>query len=282
MGYLQKRVTGHQHEIDQVIFAPFGDDPVLISQVTITNRSDRVSRPRWVEYWGCHNYQFSYRSLMEAALLGDATKVTDLRRDLSNQLTHKFRALKGSMGVIETQTFRGRTRQEEESWQKVQAALKANPTGFYGGTGCAFGSGRQHGRYPPPSTFLVSLDAPANGFATNGAEFFEGGIERPLGMRRRLNNDLGSRGPGSALILERDLTLNPGESRTIYFLYGYLPAGFDLDTLMAKYFYNSVLSKDAGQTTPNFPVMNMHVHAWPLYSAAKLTGLRFHESGLEF
>ena len=133
MGYLQKRVTGHHHEIDQVIFAPFGDDPVLISQVTITNRSDRVSRPRWVEYWGCHNYQFSYRSLMEAALLSDATKVTDLRRDLSNQFTHQFQALKSGKGVIETQTFRGRTRQEEESWQKVQAALKANPTGFYGG-----------------------------------------------------------------------------------------------------------------------------------------------------
>ena len=75
MGYLRKRVTGHQYEIDQVIFAPFGDDPVLISQVTITNHSKRASRPRWVEYWGCHNYQFSYRSLMEAALLGEATDV---------------------------------------------------------------------------------------------------------------------------------------------------------------------------------------------------------------
>jgi hypothetical protein len=40
MGYLRKRVTGQQYEIDQAIFAPFGDDPVLISQVTIT--MDRV------------------------------------------------------------------------------------------------------------------------------------------------------------------------------------------------------------------------------------------------
>jgi hypothetical protein len=28
--------------------------------------------------------------------------------------------------------------------------------------------------------------------------------------------------------------------------------------------------------------MNMHSHAWPLYSAAKLLGLEFHETGLNF
>jgi hypothetical protein len=28
--------------------------------------------------------------------------------------------------------------------------------------------------------------------------------------------------------------------------------------------------------------MNMHPHAWPLYSSAKLLGLEFHESGLTF
>lgn len=28
--------------------------------------------------------------------------------------------------------------------------------------------------------------------------------------------------------------------------------------------------------------MNMHTHAWPLYSAAKLLGLEFHENGINF
>src|SRR5208282_4274929 len=39
-GYLRKKVAGEKYAIDQVIFAPFGDDPVLISQVTITNHGD--------------------------------------------------------------------------------------------------------------------------------------------------------------------------------------------------------------------------------------------------
>jgi len=65
--------------------------------------------------------------------------------------------------------------------------------------------------------------------------------------------------------------------------------------------YNSVLSRYPGQTMfaeppspdyktqadwgfnwTDFPVMNMHPHAWPLYSAAKLLGLEFHEGGINF
>jgi hypothetical protein len=65
--------------------------------------------------------------------------------------------------------------------------------------------------------------------------------------------------------------------------------------------YNSVLARLPGQTRhavptspdpkertmldvfwTNFPVFNMHPHAWPLYSAAKLLGLEFRSSGLRF
>ena len=99
MGYLRKRVTGHVYEIDQVIFAPFGDDPVLVSQVTITNHSLQSVKPRWVEYWGCHNYQFSYRSLMEAALLGDATDVVRLRREFAERFTHQFHVVEERKGI---------------------------------------------------------------------------------------------------------------------------------------------------------------------------------------
>jgi hypothetical protein len=65
--------------------------------------------------------------------------------------------------------------------------------------------------------------------------------------------------------------------------------------------YNSVISEYPGQTvfTPrlpdggkspadwglnwtDFPVMNMHIHAWPLYGAVKLLGVEFDELGLSF
>src|SRR5437879_5706167 len=39
IGYFRKKLRAENYGIDQVIFAPFGDDPVLISQVTISNNA---------------------------------------------------------------------------------------------------------------------------------------------------------------------------------------------------------------------------------------------------
>lgn len=64
-GYFRKKVRGDSYSIDQVIFAPFGDDPVLISQVTLANSGRGEANLRWIEYWGCQLYQFSFRSFME-------------------------------------------------------------------------------------------------------------------------------------------------------------------------------------------------------------------------
>jgi hypothetical protein len=66
IGYFRKRVAGKNLHADQVISAPFGDDPVLLSQVTITNHGQSASSLRWIEYWGCQNYQFSFRSFIES------------------------------------------------------------------------------------------------------------------------------------------------------------------------------------------------------------------------
>jgi hypothetical protein len=234
IGYLRKRVVGHPYEIDQVIFAPFGDDPVLISQVTITNHSSHAVSPRWVEYWGCHNYQMSYRSSMEASVM-KGVLAADLRRNFGGRFSHRFQTVRNGAGLLESQTFPGRSPEEEQAWREVQDSLKKDPTGFSGGPMPPLASGATMEDLHPPSTFLVSLDAPADGFATNAAEFFSGGIERPAGMTEKLNNNLGTTGPESAFFLERDLALKPGESRTLYFLYGYLPEGFELDSLVAKY-----------------------------------------------
>ena len=79
MGYVRKRVAGGGFDVDQVILAPFGDDPVLLSQVTITNKSQSAAALRWVEYWGCRNYQFSFRSFIES-FSGQASPVAMRRR----------------------------------------------------------------------------------------------------------------------------------------------------------------------------------------------------------
>ncbi|GAG26772.1 unnamed protein product, partial [marine sediment metagenome] len=56
IGYLQKKVTGKGYSVNHVIFAPFGDDPVVVSQVKITNNRNVRVDLRWIEYWGCYIY----------------------------------------------------------------------------------------------------------------------------------------------------------------------------------------------------------------------------------
>src|SRR5580704_4589181 len=122
-GYFRKTVKGQKYAIDQVIFAPFGDDPVLLSAVTVTNRGNQEANLRWVEYWGCHNYQFSYRAWMKAEVLHSANGA-DLRRQFGARFAHEFRAMPNRAGLIETQKFLGRAPEDKQLWEQVQASLK--------------------------------------------------------------------------------------------------------------------------------------------------------------
>lgn len=233
-GYFRKTVKGHNWEADQVIFAPFGDDPVLISQVKVRNHGKAPADLRWIEYWGCLNYQFSYRSWMQANLGG--ANAAELRRRFAGRFAHEFRVTPGRLGLAEHQQFLGRTEEDKKAWTQIQAYLKNNPTGFLGGPVPDPAPGTAMEDLVPPATFLVSLDGAIDGFATNAAEFFgSGGIDHPAGLAAKLKDDLTSTGPDSALLLERHLALKPGESRSMHFLYGYLPEGFALDALVKKY-----------------------------------------------
>ena len=234
-GYLQKKVQVTPYSVDQVIFAPFGDDPVLISAVTIANHGAQEAILRWVEYWGCQNYQFSFRAWMQGTITGKAS-VPRLRRDFAARFTHEFQALPNRAGLIESQKFTGRSEQDTQMWDAVQASLKKDPSGFYGGPVPDFPMRVSFEDLNPPRTFLVSLDAPADGMATDAASFFgAGGVNHPAGLSGPLNGSLDATGPASAHLLERRLQLKPQESRTIYFMYGYLPAGFEVESLIAKY-----------------------------------------------
>ena len=264
MGYLQKRVTAHDYTADHVLFAPCGDDPVLVSQVTITNHSQDTVHPRWVEYWGCSNYQFSYRSLMESGVLAGSPDAVHRRRDLAARFSHSFSMLAGGRGLLESQTFLGRTPEEEHAWLETQAFLAAKPTGFFGGPTPPIPPGASMDDLTPPRTFLASLDAPADAVTTDSTQFFHGSIEHPLGMSAPLDNNLAAHGPESAFFLQRNLVLKPGESRTLFFLYGYLPHGFTADALIARYSVDpqTLWSRSSMQWKSSAPMFRTSAHPW--------------------
>jgi hypothetical protein len=225
LGYLRKIAHSAGYTADQTIFAPYGDDPALISLVTITNHSAKAANLRWVEYWGASNYQFSYRARMETDAVRDSVRCAARRRNFARRFEHNFE-LAGNRGLLERQRFLGRDPEEEALWQKMLAAKQAPGTA----PGASFDD------LNPPPTFLVSLDGSADGYATDASVFFgSGGILHPAGLAQKLPSTLTAKGPESAHILERAFTLEPGRTKTIAFLYGYLPEGFTLAELTERY-----------------------------------------------
>lgn len=59
LGYVEKRVAGRGLGVRQVVFAPFGDDPLVVSEVEIENRRATPADLRWVEYWDGTPYPLS-------------------------------------------------------------------------------------------------------------------------------------------------------------------------------------------------------------------------------
>jgi len=236
VGYLRKKVTGSGYIIDQVIFAPFGDDPVLISQATLTNQGTSSADLRWVEYWGAQAYQFSYRSFMESAAMMDQRKAPELRRRFAERFTHRFQLLDGPSGLLESKQFQGRAPEDEKIWAGLQKFMAANPSTFLGPAFEAPTPDAAMEDLNPPPTFLLSLDAAADAFSTNARTFFgTGGVRAPSGLAEPLDGRLDTAGPEAALLLERRVSLKPGETRTLYFAYGYLPQDVELEKLTAKY-----------------------------------------------
>ena len=226
-GYLRKLVKGGRYTVDQTVFAPYGDDPVLISLVKITNHGKDAVNARWVEYWGCSNYQFSDRALMEAAAVKDPKRGGGaFRRAFAERFEHSFEVTANGRGLLEKQRFLGRTAQDEAIWAQVKAAAKLPE----------LAAGASFDDLNPPSTFLVSLDAPMDGYATDGAAFFgAGGGANPAGLKEKLDKSTGTTGAASAHLIERSFKLEPGKTETLAFVYGYLPEGFTLDALVSRY-----------------------------------------------
>ncbi len=266
MGYLRKQTAGKNFSVDQTIYAPFGDDPVLISEVVITSQSPKPTNLYWVEYWGCQPYEFSYQDFVEGYAAGqlDPQKVVELRRESAARWNHRFEKMPDGTGVIESKIpapepqapATGVALSEElaadlPTLQKTPSINPPSPSAV-----------TREGT--PPPTFLASLDEGPVRFLTSGAAFIgrqnvlrhtgPAGPEsalvpaellRPAGLVNIIPanadtanpppDDLSATGPESALILIKQFTLDPAQSQTLRFLYGYVPTGFSATTLVAKY-----------------------------------------------
>jgi cellobiose phosphorylase len=234
IGYYRKKVKNENYGVDQVLYAPFGDDPVIISRVTITNNSKAIANLRWIEYWGVKTYQFSWRSDILAILTkkADLLIVPDFRRQLADKFTTSVSAVPN--GLKTTYVFNGFTENEKKQWESLEKIMTGVGKGFFGDLVVAPIKEISYEDYNLAPTFLVSLNGNPAGISTDANSFFgEGGTEFPDRVFESFSSSSSSKVP--AMLLEEKVKLKPGESKTLYFLYGYIPDGFSLDKLVEKY-----------------------------------------------
>ena len=244
VGYYRKTVSQSGYTADQVIYAPNGDDPLLISQVTITNHRSQEAGLRWIEYWGCQMYQFSHRSKVISVISKGKKQVPDLRRAFASHFTQHFSPVEEGAGLLNEKKFQGYPVNERLAWAVDQFLMEAVAKKTTGGALIPPVKEAWLEDLTPPPTFLVSLDAKADGLSTDEAAFFgKGGLQQPDGLSNPLPGSLSSSAGGTAMLIERRLHLKPGESQTLYFAYGYLPLSlppgkpgvFSLASLLARY-----------------------------------------------
>jgi len=215
IGYYQKIVEDKGYKADQVIFAPFGDDPILISQITITNKREVAVDLEWIEYWGCFMYQFSLLAFSRGLQAKDQSITKKLRRDFNEKFRNKFQIIDNNIGLLVT-------RYTDSGGTKLDIKTRSKKPTF----------DDNH----PPSTFLISLDAVADGLSTNESLFFgNNNIESPDGIFSTFKSKLSILDNENAMFVKRKIHLEPSESQTLYFAYGYLPDDFDLNFLLKKY-----------------------------------------------
>jgi len=238
VGYMQKTVKKGDLSAKQLIFAPHGDDPVLISRVTIENNSSESKKLKWYEYWGSRPYLMSLRTLLLSLATGGKNPgsyinnpAQEMRRKLADRYENHY--------LVENNTLRNKMKFkgwrfiDKKIWgiaQKKYRALSevAHNYSLY------LGELDDQEDTRPPETFLCAVDAPIEAFVTDAKAFFgQGGVSSPDGLKNGVNVKHKTSHP--AMIAVSPIVVPSGGKVTLTYLYGYLPNGFNLSELLGKY-----------------------------------------------
>lgn len=227
-GYFKKRVWDSDYDLTQTVFAPYGDDPCLVSKVTVKNNTDTAVESKWIEYWGHDVYQMSYRAQQYAAF-------KEVRRDYNYYFRKEFaKNFKRTYSDIERGAmvdfmFTGFHYPEKNEAKKIASIEEVNEL-----IKPFVSDNATYEDLNQPSMFVMCMTEDVEiRRRYSGQSFFENeNLIRPTGIDSTDDSK-----EKDALIVEASFTLKPGESKDLYFLIGYLPEGYSLENLAVKYKY---------------------------------------------
>lgn len=221
-GYFRKVISDQNFKIEQKIYAPYGDDPVLKDDIKITNLTDNKIKITYYEYFGNAMLQFSSRGYNTLQLGKEINRESDESHNVSED--HIEVAEKDKTATL--LEFR---RQFDKNFSKNYATkdgimlCKRQFQGFH----YPENIGRVNEAFPPikdnqtsedlcpPITFFTSCHHYEDTYIYNTKQFFSGNLERPYGIDNELDDHK------TGYIIKTTVTIEPNQSVTLNYLYGY-------------------------------------------------------------
>jgi Glycosyl hydrolase 36 superfamily, catalytic domain/Glycosyltransferase family 36 len=182
-------------------FAPYGDDPFIAAEISLTNLSGSEKTIRYYEFWDVNVWQniiapIASDSEFPGALAGV--------RAVNREFNSNFNA---ACGLDENNEIAYCSFEPKDPG----AAPNLEAYGLYD--------------YWLPDVILTFLDDGIDYFATDGAAFFaDGGMDSPAGIEQAAGSAYQGAADGMppVLVLGRELTLQPGEKTDFTSLFGHV------------------------------------------------------------
>jgi hypothetical protein len=221
--YFKKRVERDFARIEQTLFCPYGDDPVTLNRIKITNTTTSERKYKWYEYWAGDIYQFSFTQFIAALITFNSKNIGKLRRYFSKSFIKEYTVLPN--GVKKSHRYMKRGVLLPAADKAVQAFFRKTGSRFYD-MKRAFSMD-----FAPPDTLLVSLNGRAQCLTDADRFFGKGGLDLP----DYLTCGEGEAGFNPMMTLAEEFTLSPGESVTLAYAFMYVPKDFSEQALLEKY-----------------------------------------------
>jgi hypothetical protein len=249
VGTVRKVAITSDLTVDHTLTAPYGEDPVIVSEVQITNTGHTVWDAWWTEAWPSQWAHLGFFHTMAQRAGSNFTGFLDPVAFTSDHYGIRYERL--SNGLVERRRWLGLTATEAAELRRINRVLDASNESIAGLTPHSVNASVWD--RAPPSVFLVSLDGAVERVGNDAQQFFGGDASAPRSLveqafegsaQRKLPWNDTVTGQHSALLVSRKLEmLEPGETVKLRFLWGYDVDG-SRQRLVAKYRSRYELLKD--------------------------------------
>lgn len=223
-GYMRKVTENGEAQVEETMFAPYGDDPVMLKKVTIKNLSDKVINFEWYDYMGADNYQLTFTHYCAAQLTFNTANVSRARRCLEKD----FLRLPSidAYGMTLRRKYRPKPNLARIGQSAAQALFRKFASRFF-----TEKNNSGFDRVPYDNTYYCLNNTVS--VLTDAESFFgKGGVENPDYFR---HGKMGYSKPFGMYMLKNEFCLRPKEEKTLIFAYCYTKDRGALTELIGKY-----------------------------------------------